>query len=57
MTYEEEQELSRLKSLEMEAEADDGTTESPALLSDWEVVETLGEFGHRRDICRSEDQD
>jgi hypothetical protein len=53
MTYEEEQELSRLKSLEMEAEADDGTTESPALLSDWEVVETLGESSHRPDICRS----
>jgi len=26
-----------------EVEADDGATESPALLSDWEVVETLGE--------------
>jgi hypothetical protein len=48
MTYEEEQELSRLESLEMEA--DDGTTESPALLSDWEVVETLGEHGAEFDL-------
>lgn len=29
-----------------EVEADDGATESPALLSDWEVVETLGELEH-----------
>ena len=40
MSLEDEQELKTL-----ETEMDDGTTESPALLSDWEVVETLGEYG------------
>lgn len=40
--FEDEQEMTRMQG--QEREADDGTTESPALLSDWEVVETLGEF-------------